>query len=439
MKALHDHGFPVPTPVDSSRHAVLMTLVSGFPLTSVKVMTHPDAVYNELMNLLLRLGACGLIHCDFNEFNLLIDAKERITLIDFPQMVSTSHFNAASYFDRDVLGVRDFFRHRLGFTPDSYPRFEDIGARTIDLDSELRASGFGETEAAEFDELCKAQHDALTAEGAAAVGAAGARERAEDGEEEEDGDDDDEEEELEGEESEGEGEEEKAVVASVDDGTAGEAGVLSLADVAGACADAAADDAEAAAAADAAEEAAALALAEARAARAAEAAARHAAKGAGAAGGSDGGGGAAASDEDAGSGELPAELLAAVEEAKLSGKGCFTCGDAGHKSRKCPGVAVALARRAARALVKEQAAALAGGAAGEAGGAALDAGGAALFADDDAFKNIDVDAVMAKTKRQMQQKARAKALASATKSGTRNRTKNRDSAKLKREIEDERD
>ena len=32
MKALKDHGFPVPTPIDWSRHCVLMTLVDGFPL-----------------------------------------------------------------------------------------------------------------------------------------------------------------------------------------------------------------------------------------------------------------------------------------------------------------------------------------------------------------------------------------------------------------------
>ena len=67
-----------------------------------------------------------LIHCDFNEFNLLVDDDENVTLIDFPQvrsitnigmqllaiwegchirkvrttspqMISTSHPNARSY------------------------------------------------------------------------------------------------------------------------------------------------------------------------------------------------------------------------------------------------------------------------------------------------------------------------------------------------------
>jgi len=31
----------------------------------------------------------GLIHSDFNEFNLIIGDDEKMTIIDFPQMVST--------------------------------------------------------------------------------------------------------------------------------------------------------------------------------------------------------------------------------------------------------------------------------------------------------------------------------------------------------------
>lgn len=46
------------------------------------------------MNLILKLASYGLIHGDFNEFNLMINEEEKITMIDFPQMVSTSHPNA---------------------------------------------------------------------------------------------------------------------------------------------------------------------------------------------------------------------------------------------------------------------------------------------------------------------------------------------------------
>ena len=51
-------------------------------------------VYSELMEMIVKLANCGLIHSDFNEFNLMIDSNDRITMIDFPQMVSTCHANA---------------------------------------------------------------------------------------------------------------------------------------------------------------------------------------------------------------------------------------------------------------------------------------------------------------------------------------------------------
>jgi len=60
----------------------------------VKSIDDPGTVYNELMELIVKLANTGLIHGDFNEFNLVISDDGHVTLIDFPQMVSTSHENA---------------------------------------------------------------------------------------------------------------------------------------------------------------------------------------------------------------------------------------------------------------------------------------------------------------------------------------------------------
>jgi RIO kinase 2 len=57
------------------------------------------------MDLIIKLAEYGLVHGDFNEFNLMIDDEEEVTMIDFPQMVSTSHPNAQFYFNRDVQCV----------------------------------------------------------------------------------------------------------------------------------------------------------------------------------------------------------------------------------------------------------------------------------------------------------------------------------------------
>lgn len=156
MKALGEHGFPVPKAVDCNRHCVIMSLVEGYPLVQVKQLQNPDVIFETILNLVVRLAEHGLIHCDFNEFNIMIDDDETVTMIDFPQMVSVSHPNAQMYFDRDVDSIFKFFskRFNLSFQEDAdetddadiseagRPQLSNIKKVAGFLDKELAASGF---------------------------------------------------------------------------------------------------------------------------------------------------------------------------------------------------------------------------------------------------------------------------------------------------------
>ncbi|XP_068314753.1 serine/threonine-protein kinase rio2-like [Pyrus communis] len=158
MKALEEHGFPVPSAVDCNRHCVIMSLVQGYPLVQVKQLQNPEVVFETIIGLVVRLAEHGLIHCDFNEFNIMIDDDEKVTMIDFPQMVSVSHHNAQMYFDRDVECVFKFFRKRFNMNfrecrddidgtevdTDESVRlcFSSIAKDAVFLDKELAASGF---------------------------------------------------------------------------------------------------------------------------------------------------------------------------------------------------------------------------------------------------------------------------------------------------------
>ncbi|CAG9791086.1 unnamed protein product [Diatraea saccharalis] len=141
MKALYDRDFPVPRPIDFNRHCVVMELVRGGPLTRVTAVDDPEVLYDELMNLIVRLGNCGVIHGDFNEFNIMLDENGHPIIIDFPQMVSTSHPNAELYFDRDVRCVREFFKKRFGYESELYPRFSEL-EREDRLDADVECSGY---------------------------------------------------------------------------------------------------------------------------------------------------------------------------------------------------------------------------------------------------------------------------------------------------------
>jgi RIO kinase 2 len=251
MTALADAGFPVPTPIAVNRHALVMTIVRGRNLSLLKDLAgHAGAVFAHAMTLMLRLASCGLVHCDFNEFNLLAavpgtelgtvaglveaEAKAReaedgegeappgeeqeppagltkvhplsivpdsgsppicLTLIDFPQMVSLDHPNARELFERDVNALAAFFTRRFDHRPEAVPTWEDAleaaaAAQSTHtrLDKAIEASGFSSAMAAELEALVAAQGGPSRVQ---------ALQEEEEGEEEEGGDGGDREEERE--------------------------------------------------------------------------------------------------------------------------------------------------------------------------------------------------------------------------------------------------
>mmetsp|Transcript_121124 Transcript_121124/g.180909 ORF Transcript_121124/g.180909 Transcript_121124/m.180909 type:complete len:580 (+) Transcript_121124:52-1791(+) len=192
MKALYNVQYPTPEPIAHNRHIVAMSLVRGVPLYQIRApelsSEQAASIFHQASALALRLAKHGLVHCDLNEFNLLVDlsgiqqtaisqehdpyvrhsglsvaaesapgmlsargpweperlqqfaaagatgeesvveeppkpvelldngeAKPIVVLIDFPQMVSTLHPNAAELYERDTACLYKFFSHKLQF------------------------------------------------------------------------------------------------------------------------------------------------------------------------------------------------------------------------------------------------------------------------------------------------------------------------------------
>lgn len=192
MKALSERGLPVPQALAQNRHTIVMGLVDAFPLRQISSVPDPAGMYAELMDWILRLASLGLIHGDFNEFNILVKEEEgeegeghvegresatdgqqqqdqqrgphtKLTpiIIDFPQMVSVDHPNAEFYFNRDVTCIKRFFERRFHFLSDEPgPHFEDAKAQLRDngterIDVEVEASGFSRKMAKELEAYMK--------------------------------------------------------------------------------------------------------------------------------------------------------------------------------------------------------------------------------------------------------------------------------------------
>ena len=147
MKALYENNFPTPVPIDANRHAILMSYVEGYTFQRIKDLEAgvAEQSYHFLLDQIIRLAEHGLIHSDFNEYNIIINDKEpfNVSFIDFPQMVSTDHKEAEMFFYRDVNCIERLFRKKHNFVceRDSQIKFEDIKV-VKRLDKEVKASGY---------------------------------------------------------------------------------------------------------------------------------------------------------------------------------------------------------------------------------------------------------------------------------------------------------
>ncbi|KAF0991980.1 hypothetical protein HZS_3380, partial [Henneguya salminicola] len=141
MTILRDNKFPVPIPIAHNRHCVVMSLVDGFTLNHTSAFDNPATKYEECRDLIIRLAENGLIHCDFNEFNLMVQEDLSIYMIDFPQMVSIDHPNAGWYFERDFDCIKQYFSKRFHFSVNDNLSLGDIERQNF-LDVDVCASGF---------------------------------------------------------------------------------------------------------------------------------------------------------------------------------------------------------------------------------------------------------------------------------------------------------
>lgn len=180
MSILYRNGFDVPIPYDVSRHLVLMERINGFPMRQLYECKDVSKLYNGLMKFAVKLGNMGLIHCDYNEYNIMIIDHENeanegndrdFVVIDFPQCISIEHPDAEEYFKRDIDCIRRFFQRRFGYSPVKvdemmldeegygkgfkygWPVFARDIKRVNDLDVQVKASGYRRKLGAEEQQL----------------------------------------------------------------------------------------------------------------------------------------------------------------------------------------------------------------------------------------------------------------------------------------------
>ena len=126
LKTLYEAGADVPQPYEMNENAILMGYIGSEESVAPTLNTvplEPREVKPLFESLLRNIGlmlAHGIVHGDLSAYNVLY-WEGRITIIDFPQVVSvTRHRSAYPIFKRDVTRICEYFT-RQGLETDPVP------------------------------------------------------------------------------------------------------------------------------------------------------------------------------------------------------------------------------------------------------------------------------------------------------------------------------
>ncbi len=118
LKRAEGAGVRVPKPYIAKRNILLMEFIGkdGVPMPQLKdvTLTREEAklIFNRVIEYMsLLYSKAKLIHADLSEYNVLVDMNDmKPVIIDMGQSVTTEHFNAEMYLQRDVANILRFFK-----------------------------------------------------------------------------------------------------------------------------------------------------------------------------------------------------------------------------------------------------------------------------------------------------------------------------------------
>jgi len=110
-----------PNPIGYNRHIIIMSYLRGKELVYYKNIKKPIRIFNKIIKQLKVIYQKGkMIHGDLGEFNIVLDEKGNILLIDWLQWVPTDHPNANSLLERDITNICNYFQKKFGIESDVY-------------------------------------------------------------------------------------------------------------------------------------------------------------------------------------------------------------------------------------------------------------------------------------------------------------------------------
>lgn len=119
LEKIYKLNLNTPNPIGYNRHVIIMSYLRGKELVYYKSIKKPIKIFNRIIKQLkIIYQKEKMIHGDLGEFNIVLDEKGNILIIDWLQWVSTDHPNANSLLERDITNICNYFQKKFGIEGD---------------------------------------------------------------------------------------------------------------------------------------------------------------------------------------------------------------------------------------------------------------------------------------------------------------------------------
>ena len=114
LENIYKLSLNTPKPIAYNRHIVVMSYLRGKELVYYKNIKNPVKIFNKIIKQMKEIYQKGrMIHGDLGEFNIVLDEKGKILIIDWLQWVPSDHPNAKSLLERDITNVCNYFQRKF--------------------------------------------------------------------------------------------------------------------------------------------------------------------------------------------------------------------------------------------------------------------------------------------------------------------------------------
>ncbi len=114
LEKIYKFKLSTPKPISYNRHIIIMSYLRGKELVYFKTIKNPMKIFNKIIKQLRIIYKKGkMIHGDLGEFNIVLDNKGNILIIDWLQWVPIDHPNANSLLERDIGNICNYFTKKF--------------------------------------------------------------------------------------------------------------------------------------------------------------------------------------------------------------------------------------------------------------------------------------------------------------------------------------